>query len=145
MTEVVFEREHESTRLIDVLPDPRAATVEIKPGAMVRIVDVPAALEAVSLPETVSFDLAIEVTDDRCAWNDDTFRVVADAGTTTVEKTDVNPDATIEIGALSQLLVGARSVSRVVRTDRLSVTGSDAADALDSAFTRQDVFLREGF
>ncbi|AFK20049.1 GNAT family N-acetyltransferase [Haloferax mediterranei ATCC 33500] len=143
--EVFFKREHESTRLIDDLTDPRAATVEIQPGPMVRITDVSAALEAVSLPEDATCDLVIDVADDRCEWNDGAFRLVVEAGSATVEATNVDSDVAVEIGALSQLLVGAQSVDELVRTEALSVADADAADTLRAVFTERDVFLREGF
>ncbi|MFC7202481.1 enhanced intracellular survival protein Eis [Haloferax namakaokahaiae] len=143
--EITIGREHESTRLIDDLPDPRAATVEIKPGPMVRIVDVQAALEAVSLDETTTDSLVIDVTDDRCAWNDQTLRLDVDAGSTTVTQTDADADATVEIGALSQLLVGARTAESLSRTAYLSAHTAGALDTLDSVFTQRDVYLREGF
>ncbi|QOS12481.1 GNAT family acetyltransferase [Haloferax gibbonsii] len=145
--EVVLSSERESTRLIDGLTDPRAATVEIKPGPMVRIVDVPAALEAVSFPGDAACDLVLAVADDRCDWNDGSFRVVVGDGEARVEPDgdDADPDATVEIGALSQLLVGARSVESLARTDRLSVAREEAADALASVFSARDPYLREGF
>ncbi|RDZ52494.1 GNAT family N-acetyltransferase [Haloferax sp. Atlit-6N] len=145
--EVVLSSERESTRLIDGLTDPRAATVEIKPGPMVRIVDVSAALEAVSFPVDAACDLVLAVADDRCDWNDGSFRVVVGDGEARVEPDgdDADPDATVEIGALSQLLVGARSVESLARTDRLSVAREEAADALASVFSARDPYLREGF
>ncbi|KAB1187690.1 MULTISPECIES: enhanced intracellular survival protein Eis [Haloferax] len=142
---VVFEREHERTRLIDDLTDPRAATVEIKPGPMVRIVDVAAALEAVSYPTAAESAFVFDVSDDRCAWNDETFRVVVTDGEASVEPTTADPDATVEIGALSQLLVGARSVDELAQSEYLTVHESSAVDALGSVFTERDVYLREGF
>ncbi|RDZ44659.1 GNAT family N-acetyltransferase [Haloferax sp. Atlit-10N] len=145
--EVVLSSERESTRLIDGLTDPRAATVEIKPGPMVRIVDVPAALEAVSFPGDAACDLVLAVRDDRCDWNEGSFRVAVGDGAASVESVggDADPDATVEIGALSQLLVGARSVEALARTDRLSVAGEETAGALASVFTERDPYLREGF
>lgn len=145
--EVVLSSEHESSRLIDDLTDPRAATVELKPGPMVRIVDVPAALEAVSFPADAACDLVLAVEDGRCDWNDGPFSLIVADGAASVESVgrDADPDATVEIGALSQLLVGARAVEALARTDRLSVADAEAADALASAFTERDRYLREGF
>ncbi|WP_148415175.1 enhanced intracellular survival protein Eis [Haloferax sp. KTX1] len=145
--EVVLSSEHASTRLIDDLTDPRAATVEIKPGPMVRIVDVSAALEAVSLPADTVCDLVLAVEDDRCDWNDGPFGLAVADGEASVEPVgdDIAPDATVEIGALSQLLVGARSVEALARTEHLAVADGRAADALDAVFSERDLYLREGF
>ncbi|WP_411967104.1 enhanced intracellular survival protein Eis [Haloferax sp. YSSS75] len=143
--EVIVERAHEGTRLIDDLTDPRAATVEIKPGPMVRLVDVPTALEAVSFPADAEHSFVLDVSDDRCGWNDDTFRVSVSAGEASVESTAADPDATVEIGALSQLLVGARPAVELARTEYLTVHESSAVEALSAVFTERDVFLRERF
>ncbi|KAB1198369.1 MULTISPECIES: enhanced intracellular survival protein Eis [Haloferax] len=143
--EVVIQREHERTRLIDDLTDPLAATVEIKPGPMVRIVDVSAALEAVTFSADADTDVVLGVSDDRCAWNDDTFRVVVTGGEASVEPATDDPDATVEIGGLSQLLVGARSADELARTESLTIHEPAALDGLAEVFTERDTFLRERF
>ncbi|KTG28426.1 GNAT family N-acetyltransferase [Haloferax profundi] len=143
--EVVVERAHERTRLIDDLTDPRAATVEIKPGPMVRIVDVPAALEAVSFSTDADGEFVLDVTDDRCPWNDETFRVVVSDSDASVEPTSEDPGVTAEIGALSQLLVGSRPVDELARTEYLTVDDSTVGAVLRDVFTERDVYLREGF
>ncbi|WP_416840605.1 GNAT family N-acetyltransferase [Haloferax sp. DFSO52] len=142
---VVLEREHEETRLIDDLTDPRAATVEIKPGPMVRIVDVSAALEAVSFPTNAESDIVIDVADDRCPWNDGAFRVAVANGSASVEPTDADADVRVEIGALSQLLIGSRTVAELARTDYLTVHNPVAVEGLQAVFTERDIFFREGF
>ncbi|ELZ82626.1 hypothetical protein C453_16113 [Haloferax elongans ATCC BAA-1513] len=148
---VTIRREHESTRLIDDLTDPRAATVEIQPGPMVRIVDVEAALEAVSLPSDAAGEFVLDVSDDHCPWNDGTFHVVVADGEARVESVEIttnshtDADATTDIGALSQLLVGARSVDELVRTDSLSVRDDATRDVLTATFTERDCYLREFF
>jgi predicted acetyltransferase len=130
-------------RPIDELPDPRAATLEVKPGPMVRLVDVAAALSSLSYGARESVVLA--VSDDRCAWNDDTFELRVDAAGAHVTRVEAAPDAELDVGALSQLAVGARGVAELERAGDLT-PGDDAVRAtLADLFPRERTFLREGF
>lgn len=131
-------------RLLDVVTDRDAIEVGVAAGQMVRIVDVPTALEAA--PYGVdSAALTIAVTDAHAAWNDATFAVRVEEGEATVKETDADPDASIDIGTLSQLLVGYLSVERARTVGGLDVRTSDAADTLCELFPDGDVFLPESF
>ncbi len=67
------------TRLFDELDDPRAAETTVRPGPMVRLVDVASALEALAYPDGVATDAVLDVTDGTCPWNDGAVRLrVAD-------------------------------------------------------------------
>ncbi|WP_224449052.1 GNAT family N-acetyltransferase [Haloprofundus salilacus] len=136
------------------LSDPRAATVERRSGPMVRVVDVRAAVESVPVPDDASDSVALAVTDDRCAWNDGAFEIHAAEGRATCETTDFAPTLRLGVGALSQILVGARS-ARALRDDgRIdAVEGVGDADAaaaeavatLDALYPTENVYLREFF
>ncbi|WP_224334544.1 GNAT family N-acetyltransferase [Haloprofundus halobius] len=134
------------------LSDPDAATVERRPGPMIRVVDVRAAVESVPLAADATGSVALAVTDDRCAWNDDTFEIRAAEGRATCETTDASPTLRLGVGALSQILVGARS-ARALRDDgriEASEVASNAAAAeavatLDALYPTEDVSLRESF
>jgi predicted acetyltransferase len=130
--------------VVDLLPGLDDADAELGLGPMVRLVDVPGALEALSYPAEVSADLVLSVTDPLADWNDDTYRVTVDAGGATVERVDADPDAELGVGALSQLFVGYRTA------DDLATVGdvdADAAtvDALGGLFPERKTLLREGF
>ncbi|RDI72377.1 GNAT family N-acetyltransferase [Halopelagius longus] len=142
--EVRFARLPEWARPIDAYPDPRAATLEIRPGPMVRIVDVASALTDVSYDAEES--VTLDVRDDRCEWNDAAFRLDVTDGDATCRRIEDGGDADceVEIGALSQLLVGARTVEEVVRAGDASA-GGEAARTLERLFPRERTFLREQF
>lgn len=134
------------------LADPRAATVERRPGPMIRVVDVEAAVRSVSPPDGVTGAVVLSVVDDRCAWNNATFEVFADESGITCEKTDVEPSLRLGIGALSQILVGARSArqlredGRLERPDGVADAGvSEAIATLDALYPPENVYLREFF
>ncbi|SFR60229.1 Predicted acetyltransferase [Halogeometricum rufum] len=130
-------------RPIDELADPRAATLEVKPGPMVRLVDVADALSALSYDARESVVLA--VSDDRCAWNDDTFELRVDAAGAHVTRVEATPDAELDVGALSQLAVGARTPAELERVGDLTVADSPVRETLAALFPRERTFLREGF
>lgn len=149
---------------LDLVPDPSSVRIEVEAGPMVRLVDVERALEgyapaadgtgnapadgAGNTPadgtETATADVTIAVADDLAAWNDDVFRVAADDGEVTVERTDATPEVTLGVGALSQLYVGYRSVDDLVRTGDLDVSPA-ARDALRDLFPASPCYLREQF
>jgi predicted acetyltransferase len=139
--------------LFDLAEDPRAIECELRPGPMVRVVDVPAALEALSYPPDAKGRLTIAVSDSLADWNDGTFAVEVADGAATCRQVggreaasgDDSPDVTIDVDTLSQLYVGHFPVERAVRAGELSA-GTDAVrELLEAMFPPQDVFLREGF
>jgi len=131
-------------RLLDVVEDRSALSVETAPGQMVRIADVPAALEAVRYP-TEDATLALAVTDDHAPWNDRTFRLAVEDGTAAVEPTDEEPDASVGVGTLSQLLVGYLPPRRARTVGDLAVENSGTLAALDALFPEQETYLPERF
>ncbi|WP_435144445.1 GNAT family N-acetyltransferase [Halobaculum sp. P14] len=132
--------------LFDLLDDPAAADTTVKPGAMLRVVDVPAALTAVDYPDGADVDVALDVTDGGCPWNDDAFRLSVADGDADCGRTDGSPDATLGIGALSRLVVGSHAADRLATLGDLDAD-DDALAALDKAFPAADPppHLREGF
>lgn len=132
-------------RLLDVVSDRDAVEVQVGSAGMVRLVDVPAALEAVNYPADVATDLALAVVDDHAPWNEATFAVSVRDGRATVTETDVEPDAAVGVGTLSQLYVGYHSVERARQIGDLRVEREEAADALAALFPPQEPYLPEGF
>ncbi|MFB6153603.1 MAG: enhanced intracellular survival protein Eis [Halodesulfurarchaeum sp.] len=143
--------------LIDSIPDPRAFEYTIKPGAMVRVVDVIQALEAISYPRDLSSTLSILVSDPMVDWNTGVFDVVFEDGVATVERREHSSspdsggtetkesDVALDIASLSQLFVGYRTVSDLADSGAISVSDSTAAETLESAFPSRNCFLGENF
>jgi predicted acetyltransferase len=134
-----------STRLFDELADPRAAEVELRPGAMARLVDVPAALESFAYPGDVAGRVTVAVTDDHCPWNDATVRLDVADGTATCRETDADPDVRAGVGTLTQVAVGSHGVAAAERDGDLSVATPAARETLAALFPPEPVYLREGF
>jgi predicted acetyltransferase len=149
-------RRRADTSLLDRLTDPRAATVERKPGPMVRLVDVADALSALSYPADVSATVTLAVTDPRCDWNEGRFELSVADGRGSVRRlstpddggdadTDADADVRLGVGPLSQLAVGAVPAETLVAHGDATVAGETAVETLDALFPPASVYLRERF
>jgi predicted acetyltransferase len=135
------------TDLLETLQDPRSAQIELEPGAMVRLVDVRAALRSVAFPPEAALSLVLDVSDDRCPWNDLTVELRVDDGRASCERTDADPEVSLDVGALSQLVVGTRSAAKLRRHGDLTAEAVEIVERLDAAFPEPDAtpYLREFF
>jgi len=128
--------------LVHLAPDPREIETKLHAGPMVRIVDVEDALTALDYQTDESVVLDIE--DGLADWNDDTYRITTTDGSGTVEPVDETADATLGIGALTQLVVGERTATDLATTGDIDAD-ADTIDALDALYPETTPFLREGF
>ncbi len=133
------------TTLQDLAADPRAVEVEVKPGPMSRLVDVERALEALSYPGGADGTVTLAVADGLADWNDDTFELRVEGGRATCERTDAAPEVRTDVGTLSQVAVGYRSVTDARLYGDLTAEGDGAAGTLAALFPPEETFLREGF
>jgi len=139
------------TDLLDLVEDPDAVDCEVETGPMVRVVDAADALEACPYPTGASADLTLAVTDGTAEWNDGAFRLTVDDGTGECEPVDaggesaVDADATLDVGTLSQLVVGYHDAAAARRVGGLSVAEESVADALAALFPPERVSLRTFF
>jgi len=137
--------------LLDLVDDPRAVDCEVRTGPMVRLVDVADALEALAPDPTIEAAFSLSVADPLVDRNDGIFRIAVADGTVAVEPLDSEPadaDAAVDIGALSQLYVGYRSVDEAARSGELALDAGPAVDLaadLRALFPPRTTHLREGF
>lgn len=139
--------------LPDLVEDPRAATCEVRTGPMVRLVDVAGAFEALDPDPAVDATFSIAVEDPLAEWNDVAFRLdVADGSVAVESAPSAAPvDLAVDVGTLSQVYVGYRSVEEAVRSGGLARgtegPARDAAtpDALRALCPPQTTHLRERF
>lgn len=137
------------------LADPKAVEPTVNAGGMARLVDVAADLPVLAgdaaRDPTVDCDVVVE--DSLAPWNDGRFRVQSTAGEAlavervddgAVDATSERPTARLDVGALTQVVVGARSVEAAEELG--DVAGDEAALAeLAACFPPRRVWLREGF
>ncbi|MCU4740005.1 GNAT family N-acetyltransferase [Natronoglomus mannanivorans] len=152
----------EESRLLDLVGDPHDVDCTVKLGPMVRIVDVAETLSALSYAHLERAEesraesrepVTLAVEDPLVEWNDGVFSlgVSSESDTTAVacEPVTTDPDATIDVGALSQLAVGYRSARTLRRAGRLTLDGSEerVIERLETLFptTPTPGYLRDFF
>ena len=134
-----------SGTLFDIIDAPQEVNAQLRPGPMVRLTDVTRALEAVPYPDGVDEQLTLEVDDPLLAENTDTYRLLVEDGEGICRsKSDASPEVTLDVGALSRLLIGARSVDALATVGALSAD-ADGRETLNRLFPPERVFLREFF
>jgi predicted acetyltransferase len=138
------------TDLLDLVPDPDAVDCEVETGPMVRVVDVTDALETCPYPAEANADLTLAVTDATADWNDGRFRFAvadgeADCAPLDADAETVDPDATLDVGTLAQIVVGYHDATAARRVGGLSVADESVADALAELFPPERVSLRTFF
>lgn len=134
--------EQPDTLLPDLVDAPGDLDTELGGGPMVRVVDVADALEAVTYAAdgSVTFD----VEDGLVPWNDDTFRLDVTDGAGAVHRVDADPDAELDVGALTQLLVGYAAADRLAKTTELTADEASLA-TLDRLFPETDAAILDFF
>ncbi len=127
--------------LFDLVEDPRAVDLELRPGPMGRLVDVVAGLEALPAPAGVEGSLALSVADPLVDWNDGAFGLDARNGAVAVEP---GPAAALPVETLSRLALGTTTAARAAVAGGLQADEA-ATSLLDALFPPREVFLREFF
>lgn len=126
-----------------LIPEPYDVDVKLKNIGMLRVVNVQEALRLYPWAEGIE-RFTVRVTDGDIPRNSHTFRVECGSETRVVVDDAASPDLDCSIQALSQLLLGAAELPRLLanRTD-IALTGS--AYALLRAFRLNPMFLVENF
>lgn len=131
--------------LFDLVEDPPAVELTVRPGPMGRIVDVESALEALPAPADVETSVTLSVGDDLADWNDDTFAVEASGGAIEVERgADDGPRAALPIETLSRLALGTTTARRAAVAGGLEADEA-TLDRIRDLFGPRAAFLREFF
>lgn len=124
------------------LKEPRVKAHDVFPGSMVRIVDIIPVIEIFDYPEDTDFIL--KVTDQWCDWNNNTYNCKISEQKATLEKSTKSPDVTIDIGSLSQMVVGYRNASQLHDSWEINCS-KDMIPILDRLFPKQNNFFRDFF
>jgi predicted acetyltransferase len=120
-----------------MVTEPRRLTATVTDGLWLRILDLPAALEARAYP--AAGRVVMDVTDSFCPWNAGRWQLSIDGGSavgsaSVTAVTDATPpDLSLDIGDIAALYLGAYRVSDLVRAGRVRECrpgGLAAADAL---------------
>ncbi|MFC6717797.1 enhanced intracellular survival protein Eis [Natrialbaceae archaeon GCM10025810] len=138
----------------ETVRDPDEVETALETGPMVRLVDAAETLSALSYPP-MDANLTLAVEDPLVEWNDATFELSVADGRATCERlvglgdadpdTSASVDARLDVAALSQLVVGARTASDLERTGRLETHGPETTSTLETLFPEAAVYLGHHF
>lgn len=103
--------------LLDMLADPRRASVDVNDQLWIRLVDVDRALAArrYALP----VDVVIELDDPVCAWNTGRWRLTGDSEGAECVRVDDEPDFEVSMDDLGAAYLGGRHLSRLAAAGRI--------------------------
>ncbi|WP_247729793.1 GNAT family N-acetyltransferase [Halovivax limisalsi] len=131
--------------LRDLATDPEELDCELSNGPMVRLVDAHETLPALSYPAADEESVTLAVEDPLVDWHDDPLRLVVADGTPTCERVPgADPDLSLDVGTLSQVVVGYRTASDLARLGRLDAP-DDVVATLDRLFPRDQPYVDTGF
>lgn len=99
--------------LMWLLDDWRAAQVQVSDALHVRLIDVPAALQARRY--AVGVDTVLEVTDELAGWNAGRWRLQGGPDSASCARTDATAEIALDVRDLSALYLGAGSLPEMVR------------------------------
>lgn len=129
----------------ELLLEPRVLNRRTQDAIWMRVVDVPAALEA--RPFGASGRLTISIPrDELCPWNEGTWRLETDGQRAEVRRVDADPDIVAEPAVLASLLAGHRSATYQKRAGRLQARDEATIRLVDDLFrTSYEPFCPNGF
>ena len=115
--------------------DPRTLRRKTSDGVLVRIVDLARALSIRPYPAEGS--VSFRVHDDLCDWNDATWALDVGPEGSDIRQTDAEPDFSLDIHSMAQLITGHLSASYLARLGRLDVTNRSALARADAIFATE--------
>jgi len=131
--------------LLALAPDPEDLDCEREPGAMARVVDAAETLPALQYPP-VDCTVTIAVDDPLVDWHDAPLRLAVEDGVATCERRpgESDVDLTIDVGTLTQIVVGYRSAGELDRHGILDAP-DDVVGTLDRLYPSERTYLGTGF
>lgn len=115
------------------------------PSAMGRVVDIQAALHALTPDPASGGTVSVQILDSHAPWNDGTWSVESEGGRVSAQRTDRVPDIRMDIQAFSQAYWGTPSLSDLRRAGRLDVEDERALVFLMSILPSTPVWLADDF
>jgi predicted acetyltransferase len=119
--------------LLQLLVDSRAAAPVLLDGLWLRVVDLPAALAARRYATDV--DAVLEVTDALLPGNAGRWRVAGGPDKASCERTDDEPDMTLDVRELGAAYLGGTSLTAVAAAGLMTEHRPGAVEAAARAFT----------
>jgi predicted acetyltransferase len=122
----------EDEPLMHRLTDSRAVRAPVHDGLFVRLVDLGRALAARTY--AAPLDAVLEVADDACPWNAGRWRLAADVGGATCERTDGAADLALSATELGAAYLGGTPLALLAAAGRVEERTAGAVEAASRAF-----------
>lgn len=117
----------------------------IYPSAMGRVVDLRAALSALSPSPELAGSAVVRILDPHAPWNDGTWQVIAEGGKVEIRDNVGTPAVSTDIAALSQAYWGTPSLNDLRRAGRLDVHDEKSFEFLHRLLPATPVWLADDF
>ncbi|MGH2663580.1 MAG: GNAT family N-acetyltransferase [Actinomycetota bacterium] len=118
--------------LLHMLAEPRALGLRFRDGTWLRLIDVPAALEARRY--AVADRVRLEVRDEFCPWNEGTWELQGGPEGASCTRFASEPDLVLDVSDLAGTYLGAVPFATLARAGRV-------AEAKDGAVRRADAMF----
>lgn len=130
--------------MLSYVENPRVKQTDIFAGSMARIVNVKDVLEIFDYTNEEDASFVVQIKDPMCEWNNASFSLSLDGGKATMAKKSRLADVSIDIGALTQMIVGYRTASQLYESWEIK-TSPELLQTLDKLFPNQNNFFRDFF
>ncbi|HZJ58456.1 MAG TPA: GNAT family N-acetyltransferase [Clostridia bacterium] len=119
---------------------------KIRPGMMIRVIDVKAALEAYAYPILYKGSFTIKIDDRWAPWNSRVLRVIIGEGVATVEDAGGDPaDLECDIQTFSQIISGYIGMGEAKELGRVTAHNQEILEDTEIIFRKHVTHMTEGF
>ena len=115
-----------------LMEEPRRLRLRIADGLRVRLVDVPAALEARGF--VGDGRVVVDVEDRFCSWNEGRYAIEVSAGAASCSRTDDEPDIACSATDLGATYLGGATFRQLHRAGRVDELRAGALERVDALF-----------
>ena len=133
------------TGFLNTVVEPSAIDASVHPGPIARVVDVPRALREISYPADVSGTVRLGVSGLDGQDSERTYELTISDGSATCGTSTDDPELTIGVDGLTQLVLGSREIDSLVWTGDAVVQSDDVHELLAEAFPAEPVYMHEQF
>lgn len=124
------------------LSDPKKG-ISLYPFLMARIIDLPKLLKSIFYPQGVQAKLLMKIGDNWAPWNDKVFQISVSEGRARIEETDQEPDLSVDIGAMTQLVFGRVGALDLMYQGRLITKSPEKATLFNKIFPLCNNYIDE--
>lgn len=118
--------------LLHLLAEPRALRLGVRDGLWLRLLDIPAALDARAY--TADGEVVIEVDDRFCPWNDGRYRLEVSGGRGSCTRTDTDPNLAASVNVLGAAYLGGTTFRQSARGLQVRELRPGALAEVDAMF-----------